>query len=84
MANYVLSCSGPDIDRAIYFIQNQVAPIFSTTTAYKEGDVVIHEGLLYSCNADISAGAWDASKWTTVRIFDDQGYLILNGGDSGV
>ena len=42
----------------------QIAPIFSTSTAYAVGDYVIYQGLLYRCIAAHAAGAWNASHFT--------------------
>ena len=42
---------------------------FSTTSTYAVGDLVIYQGDLYQCTTAITtAGAWDSSKWTQIKI----------------
>ena len=46
----------------------QIADVFSTSTAYAAGDYCIKGGLLYRCTTAHSAGAWNASHFTAVKI----------------
>ena len=39
---------------------------FSTTSAYSKGTYVIKGGKMYYALANISAGAWDTTKWSEV------------------
>lgn len=45
-----------------------LAPSFSTATAYAVGDYVIYNGNLYRCTVAHSAGAWNSSHFTDVTV----------------
>lgn len=48
-----------------------LAPAFSTSTAYTVGDYVTFGGTLYRCTVAHSAGAWNNSHFTTVTVGGD-------------
>ena len=45
-----------------------ITSTFSTSTAYAAGDYVIYEGVLYRFNTAHSAGVWDSSQVTLVKV----------------
>lgn len=45
-----------------------IAPEFSTTTAYAKGDLVYYNGTLYEFNQAHAAGAWNASHADAVSV----------------
>ena len=49
---------------------SSLAPAFSTSTAYNEGDVVTYNGKLYLFTADKAAGAWDDTKANETTIWE--------------
>ena len=56
-----------------------IAPTYSTTSTYSEGDVVNRSSKIYVCNTDIeTAGAFDESKWTETTV----AALIASSGSS--
>jgi len=69
------------IEQALTFALTQVAVPFSTSSTYAVDDVVVYEGFLYQCITAVSvAGAWDSTKWQIQKIFDNDGYVIIQGG----
>lgn len=46
-----------------------VAPVFSASTSYSEGDFVLFSGKLYRANEN-TTGVFDTSKWTEVFLTD--------------
>ena len=62
-----------------------LAPAFSTSTAYNEGDVVTYNGKLYVFTADKAAGAWDDTKanettiWEVLQMAADKPTTIVSG-----
>lgn len=49
-----------------------IAPAFSSTDTYAEGDLVIYNSLLYICiDAVTTPGAWDSTKWSRSTILDE-------------
>lgn len=48
--------------------QAMVAPAFSESTVYSEGDVVTYNDILYKFTADHAAGAWDATQVTSMNV----------------
>ena len=55
--------------------QDNMAPAFSSSTAYSEGDYVIYNKNLYQFTADHSAGAWTGSDAQSVTISSEIGEL---------
>lgn len=45
-----------------------VAPSFSDSVAYAEGDIVFYENNLYKCTTAHAAGAWDANDFTQTTV----------------
>lgn len=77
------SYSYSQIEKAINFVLTQVAIPFSTLATYDVDDFVVYDGFLYQCTTAIAvAGDWDASKWQVQKIFDNNGYVIAQGGTS--
>jgi len=61
----------------------QVAEPFSSSSTYAVDDFVVYNGFLYQCiTAVTDAGAWDSSKWQIQKIFDNNGYVIIKGGEA--
>ena len=62
-----------------------LAPAFSTSTAYNEGDVVTYDGKLYVFTSDKAAGAWDDTKanettiWEVLQMAADKPTTIVSG-----
>ena len=57
------------VDDQDKIILNNIAPQYSTSSTYNEGDHVIHNGVLYECNTTISvAEAWTPAHWTQKEI----------------
>lgn len=49
-----------------------MAPEFSTASKYAVGDFCIYKDILYRCTTAITtAGAWDSSKWTSVKTMSE-------------
>lgn len=57
-----------------------IAPEFSTTADYHAGNFVWHSGTLYRARENVSAGAWDNSKFEPVIISGGLPYTI--GGNN--
>jgi len=62
-------------DGTIMWVQNtlsasrtEIAPDFSTSTAYSPLDLVVYNNVLYKCTADHAAGAWDASHFALATV----------------
>ena len=56
--------------------QSQVAPEYSSSSAYAVGDLVFKDGVLYACNTAIASGGetWTLAHWTAQTVaetFDD-------------
>ena len=49
-------------------INNQIAPEFSTSTAYSEGDLVMKDGVMYVFTQNHPAGAWNASHVSATNV----------------
>jgi hypothetical protein len=47
-----------------------LVPEFSTTKSYRSDDLCLHGGKFYMAMTDISAGAWDATKWAEQTLHD--------------
>lgn len=66
-------------DNIVHNAYMQFAPVFSTAQTYAVGDVVLYANNLYKCITAVTvAGAWDAAKWTQVKVSD-----ICGGGGGG-
>ncbi len=48
-------------------LEENFAPLYSTTTPYKVGDMVTHKAKYYVCQAETS-GTWDESKWIRTNV----------------
>lgn len=55
-----------------------IAPVFSTATAYTTGQLVMYEGQLYKFTADHAAGAWSTLDTTTTTVAAE---IVAAGGD---
>ena len=65
----LVSSDGSDFDPTC------LAPAYSSSATYDEGDLCTHSGDLYQANQDISvAEAWTAAHWTAVDV-----ETLLNG-----
>ena len=51
-------------------VKDSLAPNFSTSTSYSVGDYVLYDSLLYKCTTAHSAGTWNSSHFTAVKIGD--------------
>ena len=62
--------------------KTDLAPLFSDSDSYSEGNLVIHDNVLYRCTAD-HIGAWDSRHFAATTI----AYMLSNyrpsGGSSG-
>ncbi|MBP5594147.1 MAG: hypothetical protein J6Y02_02105 [Pseudobutyrivibrio sp.] len=65
----VLSTSG-SADARVDTVVADLAPAFSTATAYAEGDVVTYQDGLYKFTAAHAAGAWSSSDTTAITVAD--------------
>lgn len=66
-------------DNIVHNAYMQLAPVFSTASTYAVDDVVLYANNLYKCITAVTvAGAWDATKWTQVKVSD-----IAGGGGGG-
>jgi len=71
------------IESAIKFCTTSVAPIYDASVSYNFEDFVIKSGFLYQCiNQNGATGDWDATKWEQQKVFDNNGYVIVNCGSS--
>ena len=52
-------------------VLTDLAPAFSTSTAYAIGDYVTYNGNLYRCTTAHTAGAWNNSHFTVVTVGDE-------------
>ena len=52
-------------------VLTDLAPAFSTSTAYAIGDYVTYNGNLYRCTTAHTAGAWNASHFTAVNVGEE-------------
>lgn len=64
------------VDLTSYYTKTEtnglLANEFSAESTYSVGDYVIYNGTLYRCVSDIStAGAWNSSYWTSVKVAND-------------
>lgn len=57
-------------DSAQTAFATSIAPAFSTSNSYSAGNVVEKDGVLIRAKVDITAGAYDATKWETKNVFD--------------
>lgn len=64
-----------------YTLLTQLAPYFSTSTAYSVGNMVTYQGKLYKCTTAHAAGAWNASHFTA-KSLKDLISAVVNTGDS--
>jgi hypothetical protein len=62
------------------FINPQIAPDFSTSTAYAIGKYVTYQGQTYRFTAAKTAGAWDATKVTAVNLAGDTDTTLTVSG----
>ena len=63
-------------------IGDTLAPMFSTSATYEEGDKVIYNKHLWRCTTDIStAGAWDSTKWTQTDVVSEVGTKVVVTAD---
>ena len=59
-----------DVDDRVDDVVSDLAPAFSTATAYAEGDVVTYQDGLYKFTAAHAAGAWSSSDTTAITVAD--------------
>lgn len=62
------------------FINPQIAPDFSTSTAYAIGKYVTYQGQTYRFTAAKTAGAWDSTKVTAVNLAGDTDTTLTVSG----
>lgn len=62
------------------FINPQIAPDFSTSTAYAIGKYVTYQGQTYRFTAAKTAGAWDSTKVTAVNLAGDTDVTLSIAG----
>ena len=55
---------------AEYANVKSIAPTYSTTRSYREGDYVMYNGKLYICASATSGGAWNAANWEESSILE--------------
>lgn len=56
-----------------------LAPVFSTSSTYAVGDVVLYDNKIYKCTTAVTtAGAWDGSKWTQTTVGETGGTTNYN------
>lgn len=62
--------------------RSMLAPNFSTSTSYNEGDYVIYGDTLYRFKTDHAAGAWDSDQATPVTVGSEINRVIglISGG----
>ncbi len=59
--------------------------LFDETKSYAAGDYVIYENKIYQATENVSAGAWDASKWQVADFsqidqrLDNLGLSVVDG-----
>ena len=70
-----------EIEQMVKFYTESVAGIFNTSTSYVVDDFVIYDGFLYQCITP-TTGEWDSTKWQIQKIFDNEGKVILKGGNA--
>lgn len=51
-------------------VLSDIAPTFSSSTAYTAGDIVVYNDVLYKFTADHAAGAWSTSDTTAATVAD--------------
>lgn len=74
-----LKTSSKTVETSINQTVSNFADDFSTSSTYDVDDCVLYEGNLYKCTTAITtAGAWDSTKWTTVKAVD-----VGSGGGGG-
>ena len=74
-----LKTSNKTVEGAINQTISNIADDFSIENTYAVDDCVIYSGVLYKCIIAITtAGAWDSTKWTTVKAVD-----VGSGGGGG-
>ena len=57
------------LNKAIYSALEMIAPHYSSSSTYNQGDCVIHQNMLYKCNTTIStAETWTSSHWTQTTV----------------
>lgn len=59
-----------DVDNRVDDVVADLAPAFSTETAYAAGDVVTYQDGLYKFTAAHTAGAWSSSDTTAITVAD--------------
>ena len=57
-----------NIENAINYVEDKISDEFDSTKNYSEGQYCIYNNILYKANEDITAGAWDSTKWTATTI----------------
>lgn len=55
-------------DEYIGYLSDDLASVFSTSTAYAVGDYCLYNKILYRFTSAKSAGAWDLTKVTAVKV----------------
>lgn len=71
-ANWEAVTVGDELERLDDVVHN-FAPEYDATETYNDGDVVVYEDKLYTCNADGTTGAFNPSKWdesTVVEVIE--------------
>lgn len=73
---YAYKLETSKVDLTNYYTKTQtnglLANEFSAESTYTVGDYVIYNGTLYRCVSDIeTAGAWNSSYWTSVKVAND-------------
>ncbi len=49
--------------------------VYSNTTVYKKGDIIVRDGKIYQCLEDMDdSGEWDESKWTETDLVTVNNY----------
>lgn len=68
---------GPNSDKLAK--ENELAPAFSTSTAYTVGAYVTYNGDLYRCTTAHAAGAWNSSHFTQVSVGEELNGRVIAG-----
>lgn len=58
------------VDDRVDTVVGELAPAFSTETAYEAGDVVVKDDVLYKFNTAHSAGAWTGTDVDAIKVSD--------------
>jgi hypothetical protein len=64
-----------------YNLLLNLAPAFSTSTAYSVNQLVTYNGVLYKCSTAHSAGAWNSNHFTAVTLNDVAGVTGVKGNN---